>query len=57
MSTSKNILNRFVFRKFRTNRNSKKKTFIFFTKNRIEKIDENENEKIDVDDDVDNIND
>ena len=34
----------------------KKKTFIFFTESRIEKIDENENEKVNVDDDVDNIN-
>ena len=57
MSTSKNVLNHFVFCKLRTNQNSKKKIFIFFTKSRIEKINENENEKIDIDNNVNNIND
>ena len=55
MSILKNISNRFVFYKFRTNRNSKKKNF-FFTKSRIEKIDENKNEKINVDNNVNNVN-
>ena len=51
MSTSKNVTNRFVFREFRTNRNSTKKTFMFIIESRVKKIDENEN----VNDQINNI--
>ena len=38
MSTSKNVLNRFVFREFRTNRNLKKKLLFFLQKVESKKL-------------------